>query len=626
MEMPKPITLSEMLALDPQMAVPEYPRLSEDVLKIWDSQNVLITYGSASPVVFGGKAGGAILPHLLPLMNGENSVSMIADKLVGIPSAHLQKAISLMYMKGMIENGIATNPIDVTALPAFRPQLHFYGRYLDFTRVFHNRYDVLHHLRSCRVLMLTDCARAPVLVSELAAFGLACVELYAPSALHAECAAVAPASLAMSGRAADIGEFLDTIEEDELQGYDLICLLLENDSPQLAKALNRKTRGNSTRIAYTVLGQDRIQIGPVMQKPHSGCFECAQMHSFETATPASHNGIALDYACQFVAVCYLALMTQFVPITTMDQIQILTPESMTFASLPLYKQPACPGCGKTDDAAVQSLQGIITGSGLSHPLPWFYNENTNFKKYQMVPKGHQAHYDEKNKRAVAGAFKKIGNAREERISATARMPASLTTAYSGAFAGVYDEGSEAEPVQRMNMLMTLSASRMVHSISEDMRIGFRITPSAGAMSSQNLYLVNIGLDGLDRGAFYFSPGGGLQRIHERAVDLETLGVRTKLIDTAEMPAAMIVVTESYARVESKYLGISYRYVLSDAGAMFATLMSIAPRLGFEVRHTGQFFDDKLSQELGCTAVTEIPVLVCFLYDTAANASSADQTS
>jgi len=608
----KPLTLSELLALDPQMTVPEYPRLSEDVVKVWDSEASLIVYGSASPVAFGGKAVGLILPKVMPLMDGRHSIADIAAKLSDIPPGHLQKAVSLMYMKGMIEDGVASTRLDSAQAAQFRPQLQFYARYLDLTRVFRNRHDLLAALRESRVLMLTDCAKAAEIVGDLADMGLGHVELLAPEALHAACRAASAPSLAVEGQAVDVAGFPAALSRIALTDYDLVCLVLQDDDPALARRINRDIGRAHVKFAYAVIGNRRIQIGPVVQKPNSGCVECMQLPESMPELDAAHDEYARDYAARHFAVSCLALLTKFLPITTMDHIQLLSADSLKFVSVPLYKQPACAVCGKADFVAANDA-AIATGAGMRHPLPWFYNENTGFKSHQMVPKGHQAHYDEKNKRAVAGAFKKIENAKKDRIPEAPGIPQGMKRPYGGSVRLAEKDGSGVDSLRRINMLMTLSASRMMHSIAEGMNIGFRITPSAGAMSSQNLYLINLGLDGLGPGAYYFSPEGDLQNIRETAPDLADLGLDVAAGRSGQ-PLAAIVVTNAYARVESKYLGISYRYVLGDCGAMLATLMGSAPRLGLELRHTAQFYDDVLSAYLGCCGVTELPLVVCLVHD------------
>ena len=195
--MAAPLSPSQTLANDPQMAIPRHPRVPEDLLLLWDSLNSLI--------VFGGKAAAALLPPLLPLMNGVLSTEEIVERLAPMPAAQVHKAISLMYLRGMIEDGLAREaPV---ASPA--PLRQFYSRYLDLTRVFRNRDDLLRHLRRSRVLAIGDAVELPAIAAGLAGLGLGHVTLHAPAALRVATAAAA-ADLDLTGNGVEPDVFLQT--------------------------------------------------------------------------------------------------------------------------------------------------------------------------------------------------------------------------------------------------------------------------------------------------------------------------------------------------------------------------------------------------------------------------------
>jgi len=597
------LSLSQTLANDPQMAIPRHPRVPEDLLLLWDSLNSLIVFGAGSPVVFGGKAAAALLPPLLPLMKGVLSTEEIVERLAPVPAAQVHKAISLMYLRGMIEDGVAREaPV---ASPA--PLRQFYSRYLDLTRVFRNRDDLLRHLQRSRVLAIGDAIELPPIVAGLAGLGLGHVTLHAPAALRAATAAAAT-DLELAGNDVEPDAFLQTAKAEDFDGYDLIVLLTAEERPELAARLNALTRGNRTRIACGVLGHGLVRLGPVMQKPYSACVECAAL------TPAASgpfDALARELAVQHFTLAYFALLTQFAPITSIDYVQELCPDTLQFRRIPLYKQPRCRACGDGRGEADLPAGAVVTGRRLAHPLAWFYNENTNFKQYHMVPKGHQAHYDDKNKRAVNGALKKIENASTAPLPQSAGLPESLQQPYAGRMHLAPSQIHGGDETCRVAMLLSLCAGRRVQSVTEDWNVGFRATPSAGAMASQNLYLINFGLHGIAAGAHYFSPNGHLEQITAALPDLSAQGLLRPAGAGADALAA-IVVTEAYARIESKYVGISYRYTLSDAGAMLATLKAAAVALQLRLATCANFLDDGLAAYLGCKAVSEYPALIAFV--------------
>ncbi len=603
------LSLSETLAHDPQMAIPEYPRIPDDLVMIWDSQTSLVVLGGPAPVIFSGRATGMILPHLLPLMSGEHSMAEIVERLDFIPAAHVHKAISLLYMRGMIEDAAANGDWDAGTVRPYRSQTRFFSRYLDLTRTFRNRYDVLGHLAQSRMLLLTDSPRAPSLLAGLASTGLGEVEVRAPREIFDACAAAASDGLRVSGGPCVLHEYLEQAPLAS-SGHALIALLLEDDDPAMAHLLNARVGDGTIRTAYGVLGPAHVQLGPVMQKPYSACMACAGLEH-RPREPDRFDDNALDMACQHFVLSYVALLTQWIPITSIDNIQTLCPDTLDFDRVALYRQPGCLACGAAANDGAPPIPGqVATGVELAHPLSWFYNENTNFKQYHMVPKGHQAHYDDKNKRAVGGAFKKVENTVVHDLPQSETLPASLSRAFDDPGKTAVANHSAGDDGRRLGMLLSLGAGRRVHAVTEDWQVGFRVTPSAGAMASQNLYLINLRAEGLAKGGHYFSPDGHLECVNEAPLDLAALGLPDS--PAVSDAIAAIVIAESYARIESKYVGISYRYTLSDAGAMLGTLKSVAEGLELDLVHTGDFFDDRLAEYLGCKSVCEYPAVLCLV--------------
>lgn len=613
MNQAKTLSLSELLALDPQMALPDRPRVPADLLRVTDNLTTEAVFGSASTVVFGGKAVSSLFPYLYPLLDGRHTLEDIAARLDHINPAHLQKAISMMYMKGIIEDGVAEQPLDTEVARLFPSQLQFYSRYLDLTRVYRNREDVLQRLQTSRVLLVTDAPSAPTLAADLAAFGLGKLDVVCSDALAEDIGSAAD-GLDITHLSNSPGVYLDEHAEQGLQSHSLTLLMVEEHAPALLKALNIATRDATSRIAYAVMGKERVQIGPIVERDFTPCFTCAG--DAGPSSDESLDALAIEYGVRTFGLACFNLLTHLAPITTADRIQVLSQGTLEFDSVPLYRQPGCPACGLGNTKGSDQTAWFATGSGLHHSLAWFYNENANFKLHHMIPKGHQIHYEEKNTRAAAGAVKTMSNAPTERIELASTLPPGLQMPYSGDYQVVTDCASVPLP-QRINMMLTVAATRRVEPIAEGMEVGFRVVPSGGAMSSQNLYLVNFSVRGLQPGIFYCNPDGDFNRVGNNAATLQDLALMVPPDEQARTPLAAVVITEAYGRVESKYLGISYRYTLSDAGAMLATLMALAPRAGIALEHTGNFYDDTLADTLRCQGITEYPALVCLLYDDSA---------
>ncbi|WP_256774859.1 MULTISPECIES: hypothetical protein [unclassified Stenotrophomonas] len=615
----KTLSLSELLALDPQMAMPDRPRVPADLLRVTDSQTTEVVFGAASTVVFGGKAVSSLFPQLYPLLDGRRTLQEIADHLDHIPPAHVQKAISMMYMKGIIEDGVAAAPVDPTLARRFPAQLQFYSRYLDLTRVYRNRDDVLQRLRDSRVLLVTDAPCAPTLVNALAEFGLGQLDLVCSPDLAAQVQA-AGQDLQVRHLSDSPSTYLRDHAAQQLHGHALVVLLVGRHASALLEAINTATRTTSARIAYAVMGPERVQIGPIVERDFTPCFTCAG----DTAPGADAclDPLAVDYGIHTFSLACLTLLTHLAPITTADRIQVLSADTLGFEGTPLYRQPGCPACGLGGANGSDLTAWFATGAQLRHSLAWFYNENANFKRHHMIPKGHQVHYEEKNTRAAAGAVKTMDNATAQRIELATSLPAGLLQPYAGDYALSSDCSGVPLP-QRINMLLSVAATRRVQPIAEGMEVGFRVVPSGGALSSQNLYLVNFSVPELQQGIFYCNPDGDFNRVGDGIASLDDLGLLVQPDWQERLPQAAVVITEAYGRVESKYMGISYRYTLSDAGAMLATLMALAARLGIDLAHTANFYDDTLAATLRCQGIIEYPALVCLLYDASTDVAAQE---
>ncbi len=621
MNQAKTLSLSELLALDPQMALPERPRVPTDLLRVTDSLTIEAVFGSASTVVFGGKAVSTLFPRLYPLLDGRNTLQEISERLGEVNPTHLQKAISMMYMKGIIEDGESQQVLDESVTRQFQSQLQFYSRYLDQTRIYRNREDVLARLNSCRVLLITDSPYAPMFVSDLAAFGLGNADVVCEQDLIDRISAE-PVGLAINHVERTPESYLGAHSGHDPKHYALIVLLVAHHSPTLLESLNNATATATSRIAYAVMGSQRVQIGPIVERDFTPCFACAG-----DVLPQGHGGIdplSIEYGLHIFSLACLNLLTHLAPITSADQVQILSADTLEFDGFPLYRQPGCEACGLGGAAGSADTAWLSTGSGIRHSLAWFYNENANFKRHHMIPKGHQAHYEEKNTRAAAGAVKSMGNAPTHRIAPADSIPLGLLQPYT-ADAELSTDCGNLPLAQRINLILSTAATRRLQPIAEGMNVGFRVVPSGGALSSQNLYLVNFKSSTLPDGVFYCNPDGGLNCVNDGLITLEDLALLAPPDNQARAPVAAVVITEAYGRVESKYLGISYRYTLSDAGAMLATLMALAPRVGITLAHTANFYDNQLSDTLRCQGVIEYPALVCLLYDDA-TAQSPGQAS
>lgn len=159
----------------------------------------------------------------------------------------------------------------------------------------------------------------------------------------------------------------------------------------------------------------------------------------------------------------------------------------------------------------------------------------------------------------------------------------------------------------------LAAGRAMNSVIEEWPAGHSTAPSGGNLASQTLYLAAFDVEGLAPGLYHFNraegalePRGGesLRGALERAVPgAEALGRR---------PAAAVIHTASFGRVEYKYGFKSYRYCIYDSGVMLHSLEVVGRMLGLELWHSLDIFDEEVRGLLGLHTPLELPVYVAYL--------------
>lgn len=147
-------------------------------------------------------------------------------------------------------------------------------------------------------------------------------------------------------------------------------------------------------------------------------------------------------------------------------------------------------------------------------------------------------------------------------------------------------------------------------------LGLRLTPSAGGMASQTLYLVNFHIQGLAPGIYYFNP-------HERTLAQLRAGNCRQQLDAAVIGSetlpdnvvAAVIQTAAHGRVESKYVSKSFRYVHYDGGAMLQSLHIVTQLLGLELWASDDFYDDRVNDLLGLHTLTEFALYTAYLVET-----------
>jgi SagB-type dehydrogenase family enzyme len=136
-------------------------------------------------------------------------------------------------------------------------------------------------------------------------------------------------------------------------------------------------------------------------------------------------------------------------------------------------------------------------------------------------------------------------------------------------------------------------------------IYFRAASNTGALYEIELYLVCGDLEGLEAGAYHFSPAEfGLRKL--RAGDYRgVLAAATSNEDAVEHAPATIICAATYWRNAWKYQARTYRHFGWDNGTMLANMLAMATARGLPSCVVMGFMDDDVNRLVDLDAEREV---------------------
>jgi len=155
-------------------------------------------------------------------------------------------------------------------------------------------------------------------------------------------------------------------------------------------------------------------------------------------------------------------------------------------------------------------------------------------------------------------------------------------------------------------------SQLLHSTngltdSQNLRgasVQLRAAPSAGALYSGEVYVVTHRVDGLPRGAWYYDVK------RHALVEVRRGPLLARVVDALEHPAAVenaaaiVILSNIFARYRRRYANRGYRYALIDSGHIGENLRLAAAAEGLVTVDALDFHDDHLNEILGLDGTAE----------------------
>jgi hypothetical protein len=571
---------------DPQMQLPFRPKLVAGVQPVWHSRECLIMVGAAQTVTLRGKAVSAVLPGLLPLLDGTRTLAQLQAQAHGVGPKALEQTLMLLFMRGLLagEPAAAADPLypELERDPRWHRTLCAYERYLDVTRTCRSAAAALAAMRRARLLLIGDSDYAIAVLAALKGLGLGAATLLTPrETLAQQARALADADCDVRALVQDLAATaLDT------DAFTIAAFVAGKAGVPQAMAWADRLRGAS--LLYAVLGTHELRIGPCVQASASACLHCAQAGGvFDENDGGDYGPLELELGAERVAHKLLQLITRLMAIDSVERSETLDSATLLFKARPVLRQFGCAHCAPLT-ASWSGREGLELGGAHLAPLAWFYHRHSQHAEYLMAPKGHQAHYASKNRQASAGAYK--------RYRSRPRTPQAELSARSPGFA-------------RLSQLLHLAVGRRTVPVGAGLHLALRFTPSGGSMSSQNVYVLSY--EDETCGVHYFDPNGYWQCLSTDLPALDALGLAAP---TDRPTRFALLLTCSHARLESKYGNTAYRYAFYDAGALIASLQALAPHQRFACQAHADFDDDATTALHGSLPTNEFATAFVLLTD------------
>jgi SagB-type dehydrogenase family enzyme len=538
-------TLGERFAADPELHLPERPRLMPELLQRPLGPASLLFEGARGIQVVGGRSARTLLPRVLPLLDGHRTLDELQAALAPLAPRAVRDIVALLFSRGLLEDGAAEPPpASLAALAAHA------GRYNDVTRVNRHRGEALARLAQARVAVAGSPAAAGLAQAALEGQGLAAL---APVA--------APDDLAA-----------DTT---------LLLAVFEGGDAAAAPDWLAAAHARGIPALHAHVAGDAVEIGPLYMPGVSGCHDC-----FRQVRAAPQGGPAPDlgFWMGVLGVHAINVIARIGPVKLFNtaRVHLRTPEGRFYEKARLARLPGCPRCG---------LAGA--GPRLHEPggLVWLLHNAAHGITCQALrnPRDHQIHYAAANIQLTQEPPPPPAGA------PTLALPEAAVLGVAPPWLSPPGAPRRTRPaLADLAALLRFCAGHQV--VQEDGRpVARRIAASGGGLGASQLYVVARKVTGLPRGIYHHD---GLRHRLALLADADDELIAGALgLPSAELPPVVIVQVAEMTRLRQKYDKFAFRLASLDAGATQAGLHEVAHALGWRLHEYPGLRDKAMAQAL-----------------------------
>ena len=540
-------SIGSIIISDAEFSLPTLPYFPPEFLVLPFGETGLLFEGAGSIQVINGRGARAFLPKLLPRLDGKTPVDVLAEAFSGVAARSVVDAIALLYSRGLIEDGFAQTD------PADRDLGAFLGRNVDETRANANRGQAIARLAKTRVQVIGTGAFADRVGAALSGSGLHRV---------------------IRG---------GTIDPDEAHPDFVVAAFSQNDPADIEHFWTAWHAG--IPIIHAALTPDAVEIGPLFLPLSSACYDCfrAVVKPRTEPNPPAFDPADAGFWAGVVALQVHHVISRVGKVSLHHTCHVYAPHRgrMLTDIAKVARLPGCKSCGLGDCRPIETDPDSIV---------WRLHNATNSfpPKSLQNPKDYQNHFTATNIGLSSKApLPWYGTVRSTLPAARDRLGAPAWSARSAL--------GELDATRLSTILRFAFGERPERS-------GRRLAPSAGGLSSPDVFLVIRDVEGMQPGVYrYDPPSHALDQLRSipDALLAATIGILV-----AALPPVIVFATGMTEKVSKKYGDMAFRFAQLDGGVIKLYLHDIATTLGIPFKQYPDVREGALMDALS------IPLVAC----------------
>lgn len=337
--------LGQSLSEDPDISLPQRPRLITGITPIPYGRKGIIFEGPRQPQLIGGASARTYLPAILEKLDGTRTIEQMLDEAEGADANKLRDTIALLFSCGLLTDGPAKS-----CEGEFVECAAYLERFVDVTRNNRDGAEALARLARTTIRIAGDGLAARLMRDYIAGSGARDVEY---------------------------------LEEAADARPDLMVALATGQESGCGRTLE-SSRERGIPAIYVRIARESAQIGPYFAPRHGPCFACYERLHRGLDGPAGDADIRIWTAYAALKVVHHVTRLEDVHIHNGFRRYISGSHGIEEQHCHLASFPDCPTCGTEGPAINPHSQEM---------LAWLFHNSISLPPKELSSnRSHQRHY------------------------------------------------------------------------------------------------------------------------------------------------------------------------------------------------------------------------------------------